>query len=922
MRPLRFRQALLSTLTIAVSAALVPPADAQAPEDGMRGPRFLLASSVSSSRAVALDVSRTPVLRQRITLKLTGVTLKQALSLIAERAGLELVYTDDVVPLRSRVHLHAEEITVAAALTDVLIDAKVDVVFTHEGRAILKRASSGSLVQGGTVVGQATDAKSGARLDAVEISLEGTEWRTVTGADGRYRLSDVTPGSYTLLARRIGYQPGTQAVTIGAGDTVTAHFALNPHVVSMDEIVVAGSIVESRRRELPVPVGVIDEEQIRTPSRTRIDQLFRGDVPGIIGLEVSPTNSSATLFVRGRASLSIENLVKLYIDGVEVPSTSLISALDLQNIKRMELLRGPQATSIYGSDASGGVLLIFTKDGVAGPPRLSGSASIGTTASNFIDDTPLATQNRLNLSGGGENFSYSLGGSFNSTGEFFQQGDNRQSGFTGRGAFTHGPFRFSLTSMLSQRVLGFVDPPGAIVLAPVLPQFATPNNTDIATDHQLVGAAATYAPNERWETTLTLGSSGITDRGRQYAPELATPADTTYALWVEENTQLSARLHSTVSLQPSASVRSTTTVGVEAARTSGEYIEVGAYDPAGEFQTPVPFEGFVTPERITHSRGVFLQEVLGFKDRLFLTGAVRAEYNSNFGANNRVVWAPRLGAAYLFDLAPGVVLKPRISYGKSVRAPDPSQAGASQSEFAVQRPNPNLRPEVQRGFDAGLDLELGNGRLALEATYFNQTAADLIDQTALPPEPDVAVDIVQYQNVGEVTNRGVELGVRSRLGPADLRASYTYAKHEVKSLAPDYGGLLEVGDELTFVPQHTAGGTLGLNLPSLVGNVGGKSARLEFGATYIGDRITEDNISFIACAFGLQACIDDTPAQRDYWVKAEGFVKFRLGATQPIRPKLDLFVNVDNVGNRQVGEFLTYYPSRGRAVLVGFRFGE
>jgi hypothetical protein len=167
----------------------------------------------------------------------------------------------------------------------------------------------------------------------------------------------------------------------------------------------------------------------------------------------------------------------------------------------------------------------------------------------------------------------------------------------------------------------------------------------------------------------------------------------------------------------------------------------------------------------------------------------------------------------------------------------------------------------------------------------------------------------------------VELGVRSRVGPADLTGSYTFVRSRVKSLAPDYLGFLQVGDQLTYAPRHTAGGTLGLDLPSFVGGTR-KRARVEFGVTYIGERTSEDNIAFTACVFGLTPCVDDTPEQRDYWVTLPGFAKFRVAFTQPVGSSLDAFVNVDNVGNRQEGEFFAFQPTRGRAVLLGVRFGE
>ncbi len=918
------RRSILSAL-LALAAGVVPASGGTAAAQEIanasyeRGPRFLLATS---TEVVPVDVSRTAVLARRLSLDLEGATLKQALAEITSRSGLRLAYSDDVMPLDKRVHLRAEAITAAAALTDVLFDSGVDVVFRADGSAALVRRRAAAPVQEGVIVGRVTDTRGDEPIAGAAVTVEGTTHGATSDGDGRYRIERVPAGSYTIRARYIGYAPLGLPVTVTAGQEITTDFTLSAYVARMDEIVVAGTLVESRRRESPVPVAVIEEEKIRTPSRTRIDQVFRGDVPGIIGIEGSPTQSGAYMFVRGRASLNTENLVKVYVDGVETPSSSLISAIDLQNVERMELLRGPQASSVYGSNASGGVLLIFTKEGATGAPRFSGSASVGTTASDFAADDPLTMEHRLNVAGGGEGFTYSVGGSFNSAGDWITQGDSRQAGFTGRGTFTQGPFRFSLSSMYSNRVLGYADPPGAAVLVPLFPEFGLPNNTDISTNYQLLGASATYAPNERWETTLILGSSDITDQARQYEPERATPEDTTYNTWLGADDQLSARLHSTLSLQPSSRLRSTTTLGFEVARYKSEYLEVDLFEPTTEYQQPAP-GGFVTPERTSNSRGAFLQQVIGVNDRLFLTGAVRAEYNSNFGANDRVAWAPRLGAAYLLELAPGVALKPRASYGKSVRPPDPAQAGGSRSALYVQQANPDLRPEIQRGFDAGFDLELENGLLVLEATYFHQTADDLIDLTVFSfADPDAGTpNVFQYQNIGTVTNRGLELGVRSRLGPADLIGSYTYVRNKVKALNEDYLGALLVDDQLTYAPRHTAGGTVGLNFPSVFGR-GRDLARLEFGVTYIGERTTEDNIGFAACLFGLQACIDDTPDERDYWIRLPGFAKFRIGVTQPLGRDLDAFVNVDNLANRQEGEFFAFAPARGRAVLLGLRYGE
>ena len=119
-------------------------ATAQGPEQD-RAPRFLLALD---SRLTPVDIDRTPLLGRRLSLSLDGATIKEALGEIGRQSGLRLAYGDDILPRDGRVHLRAEGITVVAALTDVLFDTDVDVVFSPNGRVTLVRRPVGiSMVQ-------------------------------------------------------------------------------------------------------------------------------------------------------------------------------------------------------------------------------------------------------------------------------------------------------------------------------------------------------------------------------------------------------------------------------------------------------------------------------------------------------------------------------------------------------------------------------------------------------------------------------------------------------------------------------------------------------------------------------------------------------------------------------------------------------
>src|SRR5690606_28082572 len=117
---------------------------------------------------------------------------------------------------------------------------------------------------------------------------------------------------------------------------------------------------------------------------TKIDQLFRGETPGLLAAELGSAayttavngftrpgyKAQSTGYSRGSADLSGgANPIKTFIDGVELVDPSYLGTIDLKNIERIEILTGPQAATVYGSGAMGGVMQIFTKRGsTAGKP--------------------------------------------------------------------------------------------------------------------------------------------------------------------------------------------------------------------------------------------------------------------------------------------------------------------------------------------------------------------------------------------------------------------------------------------------------------------------------------------------------------------------------------------------------------------------
>ncbi len=197
--------------------------------------------------------------------------------------------------------MRAEGITVVAALTDVLFDTDVDVVFSPNGRATLVRRADRT--QGGTVAGRVTDAKSGKVIPKVLVYLEGTRWRATTGEDGAYRLVEVAAGTYTLTASRIGFAKQGQSVTVAAGQELTANVALEAAATELEQVVVTGTVIPTERKAVPTPISVITGDEIEQKGYQHVDQIFRGDVPGAFAWDLGSANYYTDIQVRGRKGL-------------------------------------------------------------------------------------------------------------------------------------------------------------------------------------------------------------------------------------------------------------------------------------------------------------------------------------------------------------------------------------------------------------------------------------------------------------------------------------------------------------------------------------------------------------------------------------------------------------------------------------------
>ncbi|HEX8695453.1 MAG TPA: SusC/RagA family TonB-linked outer membrane protein [Longimicrobium sp.] len=262
--------------------------------------------------------------------------------------------------------------------------------------AALGLAPAPGAAQGaGTIQGRVTEATTQRPLSGAQVSVAGSQRRTVTGQDGRYTLAGVPAGTHTVRATLLGYAASERAVAVAAGGEAAADFELRQSAVALDALVVTGTAGETEKRALGTTVAQIAAAEVVATAPVRsVQDLINGRAPGVVITPGTGTvGSGARIRVRGVSSLSLAQEPLIYVDGVRVNNAQATGPINQgfgsnvisrwndfnpDDIESVEIIKGPAAATLYGTEAANGVIQIITKRGAQGAPRFSATVRQGS----------------------------------------------------------------------------------------------------------------------------------------------------------------------------------------------------------------------------------------------------------------------------------------------------------------------------------------------------------------------------------------------------------------------------------------------------------------------------------------------------------------------------------------------------------------
>jgi TonB-linked SusC/RagA family outer membrane protein len=702
---------------------------------------------------------------------------------------------------------------------------------------------------GGMVISE----QSLAPVAGAQVVVEGTGRGSLTATNGRFLIPGLQPGEVTLRVTRLGFRPAT--VTARVGD-LDVRVSIAEQAVELDAVVVTGTAGAVRARELGNAIAqihaadVVDNQPIQS-----VQDLIRGRAPGVVFTAgTGMAGAGSQIRVRGISSLSLSTRPLLYVDGIRVDNAgnsgpgvqglgnavvSRLNDINPDDIESIEIIKGPAAATLYGTEASNGVIQIITKRGQVGRSvtnlKVRQGANWFANAENRmpisywrnprtgeIEELNIVRQERergtpifrtghdqgydLSFSGGAENVRYYLSGSWER-----QEGIerfNHLNRWSGRANLTVSPHNSldvtgSLGYVSSDARLVWEGSGGGVMWSTT---FATPRRHYFVDGSPHPARGFLTAPHEAFEHYFVgqelgrfIGSVQLNHRpAHWFTQRLTIGSDASR----EGNNILAERTDDLIPFLGQ----------VLGSRTAGRReVTNNTFDYSGTFQFPLgqqlvsstslggqfyrvfttnvtatgtqfPAPGLTVVNAAAVQRGgesqvenatvgIFAQQQVGWRDRLFVTGALRADDNSAFGENFNLVYYPKGSVSWVvseepfFNFPVVSTLRFRAAYGQSGQQPaafaalrtySPVTGRGDQPAVTPQTVgNPDLGPERGKELELGFDSGFFDERVGLQLTYYDQRTTDAIVLRSVAPSTGFAGS--QWVNIGEVLNRGLEM---------------------------------------------------------------------------------------------------------------------------------------------------------------------
>jgi outer membrane cobalamin receptor len=712
------------------------------------------------------------------------------------------------------------------------------------------------------VIDPQSAAVAGARVTLLGIESAASSTKTATtSAEGIATFGGLSStSSYQAQVLAPGFAPQTEHIAVRS-ELVTIQL----HVATAETVVVTATRTLVPAGETGASISTLETEQLETMQPIAADDAIRF-LPGAVVNTAGQSGGLSSLFVRGGDS----TYNKVIVDGVTVNEpggTFDFGTLPLTQANRVEFLRGAQST-LYGSDAMTSVVQVFTRTGSTPTPELR----FGADGGNFSTANGYAS-----LAGARGHFDYNFfGDQFNTNGSGINDAYSDSLQGVNLGAALNDKVSLRLHLRHSNSHTGIPGEYSFNGFAPLVPvngpseplEPLPPDPFEWSQYNNLIGGVelAIAAPNG-WQHRLSafdylyryneLNLNGDPSRVDSFGD----PIDF-----------------------QSHEVDRINRAGFEY---QGDYSERSWAHTTFGYRIENE-NGFVGDVNFGQTHGQRLEDDLYVQQQITwgrLSAVVGGRFVHNSAYGNTGV--PRIALTLLARRGSEFLSGTRLRFSYSTGFKDP-RLEETFAGLPFSFPNPGLKPERVRAFEAGFQQDFFNGKYAMNATYFNNLFHDQINYETVNPTTFQG----EYFNVDQAFAQGAEVELQAKLrSRLLLNLAYTYTSTQILDDPAPIDSQYNVGQPLLRRPKHSA-----TTLLSYLGNRWGTN----LGGSFVGRRPDDDFFGF-----GI--------------THAAGYVRADLGGWYAINSRVSAYANVENALDRRYNEVVGY-PALPVNFRAGFRF--
>jgi TonB-linked SusC/RagA family outer membrane protein len=733
--------------------------------------------------------------------------------------------------------------------------------------AVISATPSIARAQSGAVAGTVVVAGSERPLAGVQIGVVNDPTKgATTDANGRFNITGLTGSVAILNARFIGYRPETDTVRVGSTDV---RIVLSERAIQLNSMVVTGTAGGAQARELGTAVAAVNAADVVAQNAVpSVQGLLNGRAPGVdIIAATGQVGAGSQIRIRGVGSFSLSSTPLIYVDGVRTNNgqTGLVSRFNdiaPEEIDRIEVLKGPAASTLYGTEAARGVINIITKRGDQGttkytftaqkgnqwfqnaagrmrtnywvPPGTDSLWSINFVKSEEARGTPLFRTGDIN------NYTASASGGIGIYRHFVSAEWSDATGIVSLNSRSQKNVRTNL-SFIPNPKLSIETSAGYLVsktntageggsAGAIWGQFALPQRTVAACPYlfrnqpiprgcgwsrgSIVSPPEVYektnnwqdvrrftgSANIRWEPLswlshrLLIGTDYTLEDENQLRPYqtdsvivffLGTNFDGTRTETTSQTTFNTYDYAGSVHFDVRPELTAKSTLGVQYYTNYKSQLSAsGTHFPAPGLTTisATGTKGSPTSSiTANNTLGAYGQQEFAFKNRLFITGALRVDNNSAFGSEAHFTTYPKISASWVASDEPAArrflpsfvdELRLRAAYGGSGQQPLTNSALRTLAPVAGPNGtttltnstigNPELKPERVLGTELGFEAGLLKDRFGVDFTFFNDVSRDAILASNVAPSTAFGAS-KQFINAGQINKKGIELALKGQL---------------------------------------------------------------------------------------------------------------------------------------------------------------